>query len=237
MPCLDLLAQIYQKQGKMEEAEQILQKAVRLSPRVFERYEPLLDVLETNGKVDEMVQLIEVLERAQSGTAEEIYTADIFARHIRALIIQIQEAENPRQKKELLEKLERVVEQNPRRFDALKMDPNVRKIQEVARSAIKILAGKVSDGRNVDDILASDLQKSMQSGDIRERIEAYESLIQLFPKKKQSAYMVIVDSLLKYLAKNDDDELQVMLSGYIGEIENDTIQSAFDRRRKELKGK
>jgi len=82
MPCLDLLAQVYQKQGKMEDAEQILMEAVKRSPRVFERYESLLDVLETNGKTDEIIQLIEVLERAQSGTAEAIYTPKVFARHI-----------------------------------------------------------------------------------------------------------------------------------------------------------
>lgn len=237
MPCLDLLAQIYQKQGKMEEAEQILQKAVKLSPRVFERYVPLLDILEMNGKVDEMVQCIEVLERAQSGTAEPIYTADIFACYVRVIIAKIQETDNPREKEELMEKLERVVERNPKRFDILKTDPNVGKVQKTARSAIEILAEKVSDGRSVDDRFASYARKLMQSGDIREGIEAYESLIQLFPNKKQSVYMIIADSLLKYLVENNDDELQVMLSRYVGKIENTPVRSAFDRKRKELEGK
>lgn len=82
MPCLDLLAQVYQKQGKMAEAEKILKEAVKRSPRVFERYEPLLDVLETNGKTDEMIRVIEVLENAQSGTAEPIYTPKVFVHHI-----------------------------------------------------------------------------------------------------------------------------------------------------------
>jgi len=82
MPCLDLLAQIYQKQGKMEDAEQILKEAVKRSPRVFERYGRLRDVLEMNGKTDEMIWVIEVLENAQSGTAEPIYAPKVFAHHI-----------------------------------------------------------------------------------------------------------------------------------------------------------
>lgn len=42
------------------------------------------------------------------------------------------------------------------------MDPNIGKIQDVARSAIEIIAKKASDGRNVDDILASNARKLMQ---------------------------------------------------------------------------
>ena len=106
MPCLDLLAQVYQKQGKMAEAEQILMEAVKRSPRVFERYEPLLDVLETNGKTDEIIRVTEVLERSQSGTAEKIYTPKVFACHIRALTDKIQKTNDLRQKQVLLERLE-----------------------------------------------------------------------------------------------------------------------------------
>ncbi len=234
MPCLDLLAQVYQKQGKMAEAEKILMEAVKRSPRVFERYEPLLDVLETNRKKDEMIQLIEVLERAQSGTAEPIYTPKVFARHIWTLTDKIEKTNDLRQKQVLLERLEWVVEKNPKRFDVLKMDPNIGKIQEVVRSAIAIVAKKTSDDENAEDTLVLKARKLMQSGKIREGIEIYEWLIRLFPKKEQSAYLVIVDSLLKYLAENSDTDLMKLLGEYITKIQNIEVRSGLEKRRKEL---
>jgi len=50
----------------------------------------------------------------------------------------------------------------------------VKQVQAVARSAIAIVAKKSNDDRNVDDILASNARKLMQSGKIREGIEIYE---------------------------------------------------------------
>jgi len=54
------------------------------------------------------------------------------------------------------------VEQNPRRFMTLKNDPSVKQAQAVARSVIAIVAGKVSDDRNADDMLVLKARKLMQ---------------------------------------------------------------------------